>query len=130
MPKITKMTKIMFVFFSTFLGRRIWLPRAMLANFFDFLTPLGIFLGVYIRNWSNFHFWAFWKGSKIPKITNMTMCPQMGAVLSNSLKMPLLRIPPEDEPMQRARYYFTINILHSLPRMSDHDFKSPLSQSN
>ena len=23
----------------------------MLPTFFDFLTPLGIFLGVYLRNW-------------------------------------------------------------------------------
>ena len=45
--------------FFTFLGRLIWLPIAMLPTFFDFLTPLGIFLGVYFRNWSNFHFWAF-----------------------------------------------------------------------
>ena len=91
--------------FSPFLGWPIWL-RAMLPNFFDFLTPLGIFLGAYFRNWSNFHFWAFWKGSKIPKITNMTMCPQMGAVLSNSLKMPLLSMPSEVEPVRRGRYYF------------------------
>jgi len=54
MPKITNI-----MFFFTFLGRLIWLPIAMLPTFFDFQTQLGIFLGVYFRNWSNFHFWAF-----------------------------------------------------------------------
>ena len=104
MPKSLKLQKLCFI--STFLRRRIWLPRAMLPNFFDLLTPLGIFLMVYFRNWPNFHFWAFWKKSKMPKITNMTMCPQMGAVLSNSLKMPLLSMPSEVEPVRRGRYYF------------------------
>ena len=54
--------------FLTFSGRPNWLPRAMLLNVFDFLASLGKFLGVYFRNWPNFHFWASWKGSKMPKI--------------------------------------------------------------
>ena len=33
--------------------------------FFDFLTSLGIVLGVCIRNWPNFHFWAVRKMSKM-----------------------------------------------------------------
>ena len=43
--------------------------------FFDFLTSLGIVLGVCIRNWHNLYFWASWKTSKMskmPKITKIT----------------------------------------------------------
>ena len=64
--KCQKLQKLRF--FSTFSARPIWLPRAMLQIIFDFLTSLGIVLGVYIRIWPNFHFWASWKGTKMSKM--------------------------------------------------------------
>ena len=78
--------------FSTFLGQPIWLPRAMSPNFFDFLTPLGIFLGAYFRNWPNFHFWAFWKESKMPKITKLTIKIKFFNILRQPIWLPRARL--------------------------------------
>ena len=73
--KLSKMPKITKIMFFRAFRYGLCLPRAMLLILFDFLTSLGIVLGVCIRNWPNFHFWAVWKRSemsKMPKITKIT----------------------------------------------------------
>ena len=69
MSKISKIP--IFRHSSTFSGRPVWLPKALLLYFFDFLVSLGIFLGVNFRNRPNFHFQAFSKGSKMSKISKI-----------------------------------------------------------
>ena len=70
--KMSKISKIpIFRHSSTFSGRPVWLPKALLLYIFDFLVSLGIFLGVNFRNRPNFHFQALSKGSKMSKISKI-----------------------------------------------------------
>ena len=57
-------------FFDTF-GRPICLGGAVLLNVFDILASFGIFLGANIKNWPNFHFKVFSRGSKMAKISEI-----------------------------------------------------------